>query len=80
MWADRHHSLMKLYMMVFESEYNNEWVSQIKKLEVWVTANDAMLEATKISDHANEAGRSGKVDGDGSMMPLEHIKLGGMLK
>lgn len=51
MWADRHHSLMKLCMMVFESEYNDEWASQIEKLETWVAANDAILEATK-----NESG------------------------
>ena len=47
MWADRHNSLMKLCLMVFESEYNDEWTSQIEKLEAWVTTNDAMLEATK---------------------------------
>ena len=47
MWADRHHSLMKLCVMTFESQYTDEWTSQIDKLEAWVTANDAMLEATK---------------------------------
>ena len=40
-------SSMELCMSVFEDEYNNEWPLQFKKLESWITENDAMLESTK---------------------------------
>lgn len=47
MWGDRHHALMQLCIKLFESEYNQEWTSQFKRLEIWVTENDPLLEATK---------------------------------
>ena len=47
MWSDRHEPLVKLVCTIFEEEYNNVWVRQLEKLEIWLTANDSKLEATK---------------------------------
>jgi hypothetical protein len=40
-------SAMELCMAVFEHEYNTEWPRHFERLEVWLVANDAMLESTK---------------------------------
>lgn len=47
MWADRHESLVKLICIVFETEYNEVWPSQLEKLESWITQHDADLEAKR---------------------------------
>jgi hypothetical protein len=47
MYADRHLLSMKLCIVIFEAEYNDVWTPQIEKLEAWLVANDAALEATK---------------------------------
>lgn len=46
MWGDRHESLMKLCIMVFEAEYNDVWVLQFERLEAWIVTNDAQLGST----------------------------------
>jgi hypothetical protein len=47
LWSVRHEPLMDLVCSVFESEYNDVWSDAFEKLEKWVEANDARLEATK---------------------------------
>ena len=46
MWGDRHESLMKLCIMVFEAEYNDVWVLQFERFEAWIVTNDAQLSST----------------------------------
>ena len=47
MYAHGHRSTMELCIRTFESEYNSEWSSWFAKLEAWIEANDAVLEATR---------------------------------
>lgn len=44
--ADRHPDRMMLCMSTFQYEYNDVWPTLMLKLEEWVEANDADLEAT----------------------------------
>lgn len=47
LYGDRHLSSMELCMETFHHEYNDVWGELIEKLENWIEANDAALEATK---------------------------------
>lgn len=47
MYGERHVPLMRLCILTFSSEYNEEWSTQFENLEKWILANDARLEATK---------------------------------
>lgn len=47
LYGDRHLGAMELCMETFHHEYNDEWPALIEKLEGWIEANDAELEATK---------------------------------
>jgi hypothetical protein len=38
---------MEVCMMTFHYEYDDEWTDLMEKLESWILANDAMLQATK---------------------------------
>ncbi len=49
MWSNKHESLMKFVIKVFEHEYNELWPNLIKRLENWVENNDTNLESTKLS-------------------------------
>lgn len=46
-YGDRHLDAMNLCMETFHFEYNTVWPDLISKLESWIEANDAQLEATK---------------------------------
>ena len=45
--GEQYPSTLELCMMVFHHEYNDVWADLIEKLECWIVANDAQLEATK---------------------------------
>lgn len=45
--GERHLGSMELCMSTFDHEYNNVWPSLIERLEGWITANDAELEASR---------------------------------
>lgn len=45
--SDRHLDRMMLCMSTFHYEYNEVWPGLMEKLEEWVVANDAELEATQ---------------------------------
>lgn len=47
LYGEQNLNLLELCMMVFHDEYDNVWVDLIEKLESWIVANDAQLEATK---------------------------------
>lgn len=47
LYGDRHLGSMELCMETFHHEYNDVWTDLIVKLESWIEANDAELEATK---------------------------------
>ena len=47
--GDRHLGSMELCMSTFHHEYNEVWPALMEKLEGWIEANDAELEATKNS-------------------------------
>lgn len=47
LYGDRHLGSMELCMMTFHHEYNDVWPALMEKLESWIVANDAALEATK---------------------------------
>jgi hypothetical protein len=47
LYGDQHVTSMELCMKTFEHEYNDVWIGLMDKLEVWMEANDAELEATK---------------------------------
>ena len=47
MYGDTHLESMQLCMMTFELEYNDVWETRLERLEAWIEANDAELEATK---------------------------------
>ena len=47
MHSEKHHEYMLLCMKIFEHEYNEVSVSEIRKLEAYIETNDAQLEATK---------------------------------
>lgn len=47
MYEDKLVSSMELCIFVFEHEYNIEWPRQFERLEIWLAANDAVLEETK---------------------------------
>lgn len=47
LYGERHLEAMELCMKTFHIEYDDVWVDLIEKLENWVEANDAELEATK---------------------------------
>lgn len=47
LYGDRHLDSMDLCMGTFHHEYNDVWGDLIVKLENWIEANDAELEATK---------------------------------
>jgi hypothetical protein len=49
MYGDQHLGSMKLCMTTFYHEYNEVWTTLMKKLEGWIGANDAELEATMTS-------------------------------
>ncbi|MBN9437151.1 hypothetical protein [Bosea sp. (in: a-proteobacteria)] len=46
-YGDRHLDSMNLCMETFHYEYDTVWPDLISKLESWIEANDAQLEATK---------------------------------
>jgi len=46
-YGGNHVDLIALCLMVFHSEYDNEWADSFSKLESWIAENDAILEATK---------------------------------
>lgn len=48
MHEDHHLDFMKSCVAIFHHEYNEEWIDAFEKLEVWITDNDAQLEATKV--------------------------------
>ncbi|CUX04291.1 conserved hypothetical protein [Agrobacterium fabacearum S56] len=48
-FGSRHLGSMELCMETFHHEYNDVWPCLIEKLEGWIEANDAELEATKNS-------------------------------
>lgn len=47
LYGDRHLGSMELCMGTFHYEYNDVWSALMEKLEGWIEANDAELEATK---------------------------------
>ncbi|UEM19109.1 hypothetical protein JL100_018670 [Skermanella mucosa] len=47
LYGDRHLKSMKLCMEIFYHEYNEVWPPLMEKLEGWIEANEAELEATK---------------------------------
>lgn len=47
LYGDRHLGSMELCMSTFHHEYNDVWPARIEKLESWIEASDADLEATK---------------------------------
>lgn len=47
LYGDRHLGSMDLCMSTFYLEYNEVWPALMEKLESWIEANDAELEATK---------------------------------
>jgi hypothetical protein len=47
LYAHRHLEGMELCMRTFHLEYNDVWAELFEKLEKWLEANDAELEATK---------------------------------
>ena len=47
LYGDRHLKSMELCMETFHHEYNEVWADLVVKLESWIEANDAELEATK---------------------------------
>lgn len=47
LYGDRHLGSMELCMETFHHEYNHVWPALMEKLENWIEANDAGLEATK---------------------------------
>jgi hypothetical protein len=47
LFGDQHLNSMELCMTTFHYEYNDVWADLIVKLENWIEANDAKLEATK---------------------------------
>lgn len=49
LYGGRHLDSMVLCMNTFHHEYNNVWTALIEKLESWIEANDAELEAGKSS-------------------------------
>lgn len=50
MYDGKHLDEIKLCMMTFEAEYNEVWPQLFGKLEGWIEARDAELEATKPAD------------------------------
>ena len=46
-YGENHVDSIVLCLMVFQSEYNDEWADSFSKLESWIVENDAILEATK---------------------------------
>jgi hypothetical protein len=53
LYGEWHLGSMELCMSTFHHEYNNVWPHLIEKLEDWIEANDAELEATKKSADTN---------------------------
>ncbi|KDB60551.1 hypothetical protein AZ16_2316 [Bordetella bronchiseptica B18-5 (C3)] len=49
LYGDRHIESMELCMVTFHHEYNDVWPALMEKLESWIEANDAELEARKPS-------------------------------
>ncbi|MCY7281518.1 MAG: hypothetical protein LH610_11620 [Sphingomonas bacterium] len=49
LYGDRHINSMNLCMTTFQYEYDEVWDDLFVKLEKWIEANDAELEATKIT-------------------------------
>jgi hypothetical protein len=47
LYGERHPGSLELCMMTFHHEYDDVWTSLMEKLESWIVANDANLEATK---------------------------------
>jgi hypothetical protein len=47
LYGDRHLGSMELCMSTFHHEYDGVWPTLMEKLEGWIEANDAELEATK---------------------------------
>jgi hypothetical protein len=47
LYGERHIGSMGLCMEIFHHEYNDVWTDLIAKLESWIEANDAELEASK---------------------------------
>lgn len=45
--GEKHLDSMDLCMMTFHHEYDDVWAELIEKLECWIVANDANLEASK---------------------------------
>jgi hypothetical protein len=46
-YGDGHVRSIQKCMELFEAEYNEVWKVQMEQLEVWIEANDSVLEATK---------------------------------
>ncbi len=47
LYGERHLNSMEVCMMTFHHEYDDVWTDLMNKLESWIVANDAHLEATK---------------------------------
>lgn len=47
LYGDQHLRAMEVCMDTFEHEYNDVWQGFFERLEKWIEANDARLEATK---------------------------------
>lgn len=47
LYGERHLNSLDLCMFTFHHEYNDVWVDLMNRLEGWIVANDARLEATK---------------------------------
>lgn len=47
LYGNQHINSMELCMGTFDHEYDGIWPSLMEKLEGWIVANDAVLEATK---------------------------------
>lgn len=48
-YGENHLNQVKLCMDTFLIEYDQAWVEMIEKLETWVEANDAALEASRVA-------------------------------
>jgi hypothetical protein len=50
-WSDlyggSHLEAIRACMVVFDAEYNHEWIAAFSELEEWIAANDDRLESTK---------------------------------
>jgi hypothetical protein len=47
LYGDTHLDGIRACIVLFDAEYNEIWKAQMENLEIWLEANDTMLEATK---------------------------------